>query len=281
MEVALHRLIRDWSTKALIRMKNEFIRDQDKVKKTEMVGSVEELQRVLTRWYLRSYQDNYKAETGSVAVGPELSKVLERAEYQAADTARKTYSHLQAQFYDSTRDFMAKLKRHQARYGVEAPGAYIRRQLEGLPGPSPYQRAGVPEPPSYRFKGKKLRTFGSNGVNGSRDPYQVAARARTIARTELTQARNAAKAQGFEKAGIKYVRWVSFHDFRTRESHADLDGEIRPVGELFEWQAPGRGTVSAVAPGDMSLPAEERINCRCTIVSATAAQYKAQQRGRG
>lgn len=50
---------------------------------------------------------------------------------------------------------------------------------------------------------------------------------------------------------------------RTRESHAEMDGQERGLNEPFETPSGDR----LMYPGDNSLgaPAEETINCRCRV----------------
>ena len=286
LEKGMQNIIRDWGTKFLINSTNAWMREFKRTgtipkapvaKAAKMVGTLDELKKVLLGWSLRAYQKNYKRTTGSVAVGPEFEQVISQLTYRTGQAAEATYTDLQAEFYNSTRKFMGKLEAHNAKHGVPLSVSYVSRQLRGLPGASPYNRAGAPEPPSYRFKGKKLRTFGTNGINGSRDPFQVAARARVIARTELTQARNDAQLMGFKATGRKYGMWVAFNNDQTRRTHKELDGKIVEIGQPFEWNSPGYGQVSAMAPGDASLPAGERINCRCSLVAATEKQFLRQE----
>lgn len=246
-------------------------------KAAKVVPSMKGLQKLLMDWSLKSYTKNYKRVTGSVAVGASLEAAMKTITYRTTELARVTYTKLQGEFYNSTREYMAKLGKHGAKYGVPISSRYVGRQLRGLPGASPYQRAGVPEPPVFRFQGKPLRTFGDNGINGSRDPFQVSARARVIARTEMTQARNEANMDGFKATGRKFLMWIGFDDERTRESHKELLGRIVPMGTDFTWQTEDGQTVSAPAPGDPSLPPEERINCRCEVVAATEKQYLRQE----
>lgn len=98
------------------------------------------------------------------------------------------------------------------------------------------------------------------GVLGSTD-----ARARTIARTEVIGASNAGAMQQLELLGPDFMpqrkTWVSTHDKRTRLSHAVADGQT------VDFVAPFTvGGAKLDYPGDPDAPAEERINCRCTLV---------------
>lgn len=84
-----------------------------------------------------------------------------------------------------------------------------------------------------------------------------------IARTETTRVMGEARNSIFEQAlskGIKLEKkWLAAKDDRTRSSHKHLDGEVRPMDKPF--------SNGLMFPGDPSGPAEEVINCRCTMVT--------------
>lgn len=62
------------------------------------------------------------------------------------------------------------------------------------------------------------------------------------------------------------LEWVTMHDNAVRASHKDADGQQRPAGEKFTV-----GGAKMLAPGDVSAPIEEWINCRCVLAPAFAA----------
>ena len=105
-----------------------------------------------------------------------------------------------------------------------------------------------------------------NIQNTTKAPYS---RAKTIIYTEghriqqsaTYDAQQAAKAKGADVV----KQWDASLDGRTRETHRELDGQIREVDEPFE--ANGR---KAMFPGDFGDPAED-CNCRC--VSLTRAKW--------
>lgn len=82
-------------------------------------------------------------------------------------------------------------------------------------------------------------------------------RAMNIARTETLVASQSGLFSGYEKAGVPIKIWVAVLDDVTRESHADIDGEEQLLGDNF--------SNGLAFPGDPSGPADEVINCRCTI----------------
>ena len=84
-----------------------------------------------------------------------------------------------------------------------------------------------------------------------------------IARTETTGVMGNARQDAFSLAkdnGLEFKkRWVSANDDRTRDSHAELNGEVVDNDEPF--------SNGLMYPGDQSGEASEVINCRCTMVA--------------
>jgi SPP1 gp7 family putative phage head morphogenesis protein len=94
-------------------------------------------------------------------------------------------------------------------------------------------------------------------------------RSKVIARSETTMALNSGHAAAIEDAAqsglIVGKEWLSIGDDDVRESHVALNGVVVPVKELFDV-----GGSPAPYPGHWSLPARERVQCRCTCVGAFA-----------
>lgn len=89
------------------------------------------------------------------------------------------------------------------------------------------------------------------------------ARSIMIARTEVIGTSNFANMAAYAQSGLDLEKtWVSTPDDRVRETHADAMGQTRKLEEPFSV-----GGYEAQYPGDGSLPAEEIINCRCTVVA--------------
>ncbi len=104
----------------------------------------------------------------------------------------------------------------------------------------------------------KLATRLANTV-GDRDRKAAIRNARTMA----IGAQNAGRVEAYkrmEKEGVKLKQmWVAVKDERTRHSHRQLDGEVRPVGEVF--------SNGCEYPADPKAPACEVYNCRCKLRS--------------
>jgi hypothetical protein len=97
-------------------------------------------------------------------------------------------------------------------------------------------------------------------------------RARTIARTEAVAAYNAGTYSGFQSyaqsvPGPWEKVWLETHDHRTRLTHREgeqgFGGQRVPLTAMFR-----HGDVEMPYPGWPLAPAEEVINCRCSILLA-------------
>lgn len=109
---------------------------------------------------------------------------------------------------------------------------------------------------SYPDLARQIASLGQSSFNHSM----------TIARTEAGRVRSMARQTGQETAserGVKMIkRWVATLDDRTRDSHADLDGQEVGIDEEF------MSSEGNTAPQPrMFGVAEEDINCRCDTVT--------------
>lgn len=101
-------------------------------------------------------------------------------------------------------------------------------------------------------------------------------RATRIARTEVISAFNAASVRSVQELPRDVViaqEWIATRGSRTRDSHAAADGQVQLVGVPFTV-----GGHAAGYPGDPSLPADEVVNCRCTVAFLTPADFEALER---
>ena len=85
-----------------------------------------------------------------------------------------------------------------------------------------------------------------------------------IARTESHRIQCKASMNACEKAKSKGAdvvkQWDASLDGKTRDTHRELDGQIRELDEPFEVAG-----MKAMQPGDFGRP-EEDINCRCALL---------------
>jgi Tfp pilus assembly major pilin PilA len=94
------------------------------------------------------------------------------------------------------------------------------------------------------------------------DPAFTRDRALRIARTETTTAANWGALLGGESSDYEVGKqWLAIEDANTRPDHSDADGQTVAIDETF---AVGASQMSY--PGDMSAPANEIVNCRCSLV---------------
>jgi len=94
-----------------------------------------------------------------------------------------------------------------------------------------------------------------------KQPYQL----ERIARTTLISANNAASMAGYEQSGVvESVEWLATLDNRVRETHLAAHGQKQPLGRAFDV-----GGENVRYPGDPWASAENRINCRCTVIART------------
>lgn len=85
--------------------------------------------------------------------------------------------------------------------------------------------------------------------------------ARMIARTEVVGASNAANLAAYQISGlVDGKEWLAVQDDSTRESHSDMDGQVRGISE--EFKSPSGATTQG--PGLFGVAGED-INCRCAV----------------
>jgi SPP1 gp7 family putative phage head morphogenesis protein len=84
--------------------------------------------------------------------------------------------------------------------------------------------------------------------------------AQNVARTETGSALNAGAMDGYQQAGATHKEWLSIMDDRTREAHAEADGQTVVMDDSFEVDGE-----SLDYPGDPSGSAENCCMCRCSI----------------
>lgn len=80
--------------------------------------------------------------------------------------------------------------------------------------------------------------------------------AKRIARTEIHNSHNQGVMKIYQEVGVSYTQWIAADDDRTRESHAEINGEIIPLGGTY--------SNGLEYPGDTNGDIEEWINCRCS-----------------
>jgi SPP1 gp7 family putative phage head morphogenesis protein len=103
-------------------------------------------------------------------------------------------------------------------------------------------------------------------------------RARLIARTEVISAYNGSTALVGQQLPSDVVggrEWIAVQDDRTRDDHAEADGQVVGVDEPFEV-----GGEELDYPGDPNGSPENICNCRCTIALLTPDEVQQRSRQR-
>lgn len=109
-------------------------------------------------------------------------------------------------------------------------------------------------------------------------------RAVMIARTETTTAASLGKDTGArswlkEQDQKGYKQWIGREDSRERGRETDtmhwhLNDQIIPIDDNFVFTDPNGVTSYAAMPGSTDLPANQRINCRCTLIYMSQRRYE-------
>jgi len=114
----------------------------------------------------------------------------------------------------------------------------------------------------------QLKASLSDGLEASETIQELSARAKdvfnitsnrslVIARTESNSLLNGSATSVYKKEGVSMKEWLTTLDSAARESHIEIDGEIVGIDGQF--------SNGLSYPGDPSGPAEEVVNCRCSI----------------
>lgn len=134
--------------------------------------------------------------------------------------------------------------------------------------------------PTVRRAAQEGEALGPRRINRMVEQYRnryLQLRAETIARTETLQtvniARDEALIQMTEQLDLPKEAvtrtWRATQDARTRDTHAEMDGQERGIDEPFD----SPSGAQMMYPGDTELGAgpEEIINCRCVLITSVAS----------
>ena len=148
----------------------------------------------------------------------------------------------------------------------------VERLLEDNPKMLPEWK--IDKPKDYTWNEKRVQNEVTQGIIQGESIVDIgkrlisglassnASKMNMFARTAVTGAQNAGRVERMKEAeelGIEVKKqWMATLDDRTRDSHAELDGETVDVDEPF--------SNGLMYPGDPSGAPEEVYNCRCTLV---------------
>lgn len=136
----------------------------------------------------------------------------------------------------------------------------------------------INEKKDYVWNEKRVQNAITQGIIQGESVYDIGKRLTTelatdnaakmdmFARTAVTGAQNAGRVERMketEEAGIKVKKkWLAAHDNRTRDTHADLDGQEVDADQKFKTMD-GR---EIDYPGDPTADPDLVYNCRCTLI---------------
>lgn len=101
----------------------------------------------------------------------------------------------------------------------------------------------------------KLIASDKNVVENVKVWYTNPGRIMRQAKTEVNTASNTGLHESASYGGYKTKIWISRRDSLVRETHVAIDGQERPIDELY--------SNGCLFPGDMNGSPSETINCRC------------------
>lgn len=171
--------------------------------------------------------------------------------------------------YDISKDF----------FGAISFDIYDQKTVERLlkDNPKMLPEWKINEKKDYVWNEKRVQNAVTQGIIQGESVYDIGARLTDelsadnaskmdmFARTAMTGAQNAGRIERLketEEAGIEVKKkWLAARDSCVRDTHAELDGQERPVNEPFEVDG-----MTIDYPGDPTAPPELVYNCRCTMV---------------
>lgn len=226
-------------------------------------------------------QDEYQSwQQGQALAGKlwkqkldQVSGVLLEANQQAMEIINKQKMGVFAenanyQSYQLTQD--TKMDLSFAVYDADAVAKLIKDQPELLP------RKQVNGKKDKAWNQTKMASIAAQAIIQGESIPQIARRIATetasdnmksmvrYARTAMTSAQNAGRMETLHRAkgmGIQCKKvWLATLDRRTRDSHRNLDGQVRDIDEPFDSDF---GKI--MFPGDPEGHPGDVFNCRCTL----------------
>jgi HK97 family phage portal protein len=83
-----------------------------------------------------------------------------------------------------------------------------------------------------------------------------------IARTETTRLSNSGSYNLLRNWGVDEKEWLAAMDDRVRDTHAAMNGQVKPMSDPFE----SPSGQQLMQPGDPKADLSETANCRCTLL---------------
>lgn len=205
----------------------------------------------------------------------ELVDSLSESLSASRENAQKIVSDILPDIYASSANFGA----YEVEKNTHVDGSFtlvdrgtVKDLVKHNPDLLPKPKVNIPK--AERWNKTKLKSALLQGILQGEAIDDIAKRLRTVtdmsvnasirnARTMVTGAESRGRVESYkhaQKMGIKLKnKWMASHDGRTRETHRAIDGEVRPVGELF--------SNDCAYPGDPNGEPKETHNCRCRLIA--------------
>jgi uncharacterized protein with gpF-like domain len=196
--------------------------------------------------------------TGAVPQMPEHEQAIrDIVRHQVSTAIAVAGGRLARQFgkkHIERKDFAATVAKWASRYiTLEA----IRRRITAIAETTRAQIVGAVE---RGFAAGMAQNAVAAAIRAA-VPQIAVARSKVIARTETHGAAGYGAQAAAHETGLDLVKvWIAAEDERTRQSHADADGQRVRMDEAFSI-----GGEALMFPGDPNASPENVINCRCAV----------------
>lgn len=205
----------------------------------------------------------------------DITQVYVDADKKAKELVGGTTKNVFVKFANSTAKEL-----HRGTHGAVSFDLYDRKTVERLlkKDPQMLPEWKINEKKDYTWNYKRVKNAVAQGIIqgesvgkiGTRLAAELSAsnanKMNMFARTAITGAENAGRIDRLHEAqemGISVKKkWLSAHDARVRDAHAELDGVEQDVDKPFRLQD-GR---EIDYPGDPTADPDLVYNCRCTLV---------------
>jgi hypothetical protein len=153
--------------------------------------------------------------------------------------------------------------------GVEEWYAPLIRRVEQVMRTAYRRESGHTSSDALRAAVKKMRSDVEASLKKTKKPEkgQLEARAKALAASLAAYAiAHGTEIAAFDDESEIGLEWVTMHDDRVRATHKAADGQVRRPGEKYDV-----GGYEMDRPGDVKVPIELWINCRCALRPAPLA----------
>ena len=216
----------------------------------------------------------------------QAAKIMNDANREAAEVVRTGRLYVFAENYNFSAFQIEKQTRVMTTFNVhneKSVGRLIKRKPKMLP------EWKIDEPKDYRWNRQRVENSITQGIIQGEGVREITNRLvetlvtgnrnkmKTFARTAITGAQNAGRQEVLEEAeedGIKVKkRWLATLDDRTRDTHAELDGQTVDPDEPFTVSVDGI-MEEIMYPGDPNALPCLVYNCRCALDNVVVGYEK-------